>query len=177
MWRRAGGLGLLTALVAVVVLLWGAPAWAEELHLSPASGPAGSEVTITGTGFAEADVAIHWGSQSGPLLGTARGSQFSLTVEIPDSPPNSYPLVAVVTDGNAVTTSNASFQLTPATGPPVPEPVETTTPTSPPERVPATSPPVADRTPTNVETRGAGVTGGLDPSLPDTVDRVPDSSG
>ena len=156
-----------------MVLLWSAPAWADpELRPSPASGPAGSEVTITGTGFADADVEIHWGDQSGPVLGTARGPDFSVKVVIPDSPPNSYSLVAVVREGSTVMTSNTSFQLTPAA-----EPVETTTTTSPPERVPEPNPPVVDRTPTDVETRGAGVTGGLDPSLPDTVDRVPDSSG
>ena len=177
MSRRAGRLGLLIALVAALVPLWSAPAWADpELRLSPAAGAAGSEVTVTGTGFDAAQVEIRWGSRSGPVLGTAQGPDFTVTVEVPDSPPNSYPVVAVITDGNTVTTSNASFQLTPAAEPAVRAPVETTTTTSPPERVPGTNPPVVNRTPTNVD-RGSGVTGGLDPSLPATVDRVPDPAG
>ncbi|HEV2758599.1 MAG TPA: IPT/TIG domain-containing protein [Acidimicrobiales bacterium] len=178
MWRRSGGLGLLTALVAALVLVWSAPAWADpELRLSPAAGATGSEVTVTGTGFDAAAVEIRWGSRSGPVLGTAQGPDFTVTVEVPDSPPNSYPVVAVIAAGNTVTTSNASFQVTPAAEPAVPEPVVTTTTTSPPERVPGTNPALADRTPIDANSRGSGVTGGLDPSLPDTVDRVPDTSG
>ena len=177
MSRRAGSFGLLTALVAALVLLWAAPGWADpELRVSPAAGAAGSEVTVSGTGFEETEVEIRWGSRSGPLLGTAQGPAFTVTLQVPDSPPNSYPVVAVFTAGNTVTTSNASFQVTPAAEPAVPEPVETTTTTIPPERVPGTDPPVVDRAQSNVESRGSGVTGGLDPSLPDSVDRVPEST-
>ena len=116
MSRRAaaGGLGL-AVLVAVALLGVGPAGAATEVRLSPASGPPGTEFVITGTGFAPGVVELHWGSQSGPVIATAMGPDFSVPATVPDSPPNSHPVVAVVTEGGSVSTSSASFQVTAAT--------------------------------------------------------------
>jgi hypothetical protein len=147
-WPR----GLLVVLVTATVLLAGAtPASAApELQLSPAFGVAGETVTVIGTGFAAAEVEIRWGSESGPQLGTATGPDFFVDVEIPEAEPNSYPIVAVVREGGATSTSNASFQVAQAT-----QATTTTLATTTPTGRDAVVPP----------NRGGGIDGGL----PDTT--------
>ena len=143
-------------LATALALVNGAPAWAADLRLSPAGGPAGSKVTVTGTGFAATEVQIRWGGESGRLLDTALGPDFSLTAVVPDAPPGSYEVVAVAPD-DSVPASGATYQLT-AEG----QPVEATTTTSPPQAEHGTG-----------SGRSVGVTGGLDPSASDTGDAAP----
>lgn len=165
MWRRAGAGALVLALTATLAVLGASPAAAApELRLSPASGPAGTAVTVDGSGFAAADVEIRWATQSGPLLATATGPAFSVTATIPDDAPNSYPVVAVIRDATGVSTSNASFQLTPtATTIPVETTVASTVETT------ATTAPASSA-------RGGGVDGGADPVMVDTAEPRPQSS-
>ena len=183
MWRRAASC-VLMAMVVAVGLLGGRPAGAAtELRLSPASGPPGTEFLITGTGFAPGLVELHWGSQTGPIIATAEGPDFSVSATVPDSPPNSHPVVAVVTDGSAVSTSSASFQVTTgeAPAPVVEETTTTSTTVAPATTVPQTTvpqttvPPAASPSafdPPTVGRGGAdgGVGGGVDGGISGTTD-------
>lgn len=165
---------LVLGVVSALVLLSGAPAWAApELRLEPAAGQPGDSFTVTGTGFDPVPVDIHWDSESGPHLTTTVGPVFTVTVVVPaDAQPNSYPVVAVVRNGNAMSTSTASFQVGPVAEPEEPEPEEQQEPTT----TVAGSPTAADPPPTG---RGAstgdasrnalGVTGGVDLGMAGTT--------
>jgi hypothetical protein len=127
-WRRAAAAWVVLGLAMGVSVLGGGPAGAAaQLELSPASGPPGTEFVVTGTGFAALPVEIRWGGLTGPAIATAMGPAFSVRAVAPDSPPNSVPVLAVVTDGGSVSTSSASFQVTTGAAP---APVETTITTS-----------------------------------------------
>lgn len=155
MWRRPAAAGLVLAVTVAISLVAGGPAGAAtELTLSPASGPPGTEFVVTGTGFAALPVEIRWGGLSGPVIATAMGPAFSVTAVVPDSPPNSHPVMAVVTDGNAVSTSSASFQVTGGEAPPV----ETTTTTTTTTEVTTTTVAAAPAS-TTVPEPAAGATG------------------
>ena len=178
MWRRAAAAGVLALALVVGVVAGGPVGAATELTLSPASGPPGTEFVITGSGFAALPVEIHWGSQSGPVIAMATGPDFSVSATVPDSPSNSHPVVAVVTDGSAVSTSSASFQVTTGEAPaPV---VEDTTTTSTTAAPPTTSPPTTATPVTSpaafdppVAGRGGadgGVGGGVDGGVGGTTD-------
>lgn len=165
MWRRAGAAALVLTVAAALVLLGaGAASAAPELSLSPASGPAGTEIAVSGTGFASSEVEIRWAGPSGPLLASATGPDFSVTAVVPDQAANSYPVVAVVLDGTSLSTSNASFQVTPS-------PTTTTVESA----VPTTSPEPSQEEAT-VSPRGGGVSGGIDPAMPGTVEEDPPAS-
>lgn len=136
--------GLILAMAVTIGVVGGGPAGAAtELTLSPASGPPGTEFVVTGTGFAALPVEIRWGGQAGPVIATAIGPEFSVTAVVPDSPPNSHPVLAVVTDGSSVSTSSASFQVTNSEAPPPEETTTSTTATTSTTlaQPPATSPP------------------------------------
>lgn len=163
----------------VVLFVGGGPATAAtELVLSPASGPPGTTFTITGSGFAPgAVVKLHWGSQSGLELATGIGPDFTTTAVVPESPPNSHPVVAVVTEGTSVSTSSASFQVTSADAPVTTTTLEVTTTTvaAPPPTTATTQPAPSSRSnsgfdpaPTGRDTSGLG--GGVDGGvMPDTT--------
>ena len=148
MWRR----GLLLGLVAVLTVAGATPAGAApKLQLSPATGAAGETFTVRGTGFAASDVEIRWGGQSGELLATAAGPDFSVDATVPDVGPNSYPVVAVVREGGSVSTSNAAFQVSPA----------------------VQAIPTGGRAAIDAPSRGGGIDGGL-PDTTSGVDADPD---
>lgn len=142
MWRKAIVAG--AAVAAAVVAGPARPAVAAmQVTVSPSTGPPGTTFTVTGSGFAAAEVEIRWDSQSGPLLDTAIGPDFSVAASVPDDArPNSHPVVAVVRNGNAVSTSTTAFQVTPA---PVEDTSTTTTP--PPTAAPTTVTEPATTTP------------------------------
>jgi hypothetical protein len=179
LWVKAAAAGLALAVTVAVTLLGAGPAAAAtELRLSPASGPPGTEFVISGTGFASAPVELHWGGQSGPIIASAVGPEFSVKATVPDAPPNSHPVVAVVTQGTSVSTSSASFQVT--TGE-VPAPVVEETTTTSTTVTPATTPPPTTATPSTapaaIELPAAGgsstdrrVSGGVDGGVGDTTD-------
>lgn len=125
MWRKAIVAGAAVAAAVVAGPVDGAVA-SMQLTTSPSSGPPGTTFTVTGSGFAAAEVEIRWDTQSGPLLNTATGPDFSVAASVPDDArPNSHPVVAVVRNGNAISTSTTAFQVTPSA-------VEDTTTTTPP---------------------------------------------
>ena len=166
MWRRAGAAALVLALTVVLGVLGAGPVTAApELRLSPASGPPGSTVTIEGTGFPADNVEIRWGTQSGMLLTTASGPDFSVTATVPENAEfNSYPIVAVVPQGSGVLTSNASYQVTPTSS----VPVDTTVPVV--TTVPVTTTPLPAARDTAAPARGGGVDGGADPVMTATAE-------
>lgn len=122
-----------TLLVAAALLaLPSRPALAAPaVSVSPPSGPPGTFVTVTGTGFPAAVIQIHWGALDGPHLATTAGPEFAVSATVPDAPTNSHQIFAVIRDGNSVTTSSAPFQVTAGevvtTTTTVAEPVPTTT--------------------------------------------------
>ncbi len=70
------------------------------LALAPASGPAGTQLTVVGTTFVPNDwVFLHWDAQGSPELGrttTDGGGYFSLTVQVPgDAAAGSHQVLAV----------------------------------------------------------------------------------
>ena len=177
----AGAAAALAGAGIAGVVAAGPAAAAAQVSLSPTTGPAGSAFTVTGSGFPAADVEIRWDTQSGPLLATATGPDFSVPVVVPDDAvPNSHPVLAVVRNGNAVSTSSAAYQVAGGATDPVTTtttvaadttttaaPVVTTSP-------PATSPP-ATSAPSGAGSGGvsgraaSGVTGGIEPSLLETT--------
>ena len=157
MWRRAAAAWVVLGLAMGVAVLGGGPAGAAtQLTLSPASGPPGTEFVVTGTGFAALPVEIRWGGLTGPAIATAAGPAFSVRAVVPDSPPNSLPVLAVVTDGGSVSTSSATFQVT--TGE-APAPAETTTTST---STTLAQPPATGRSPIQSGTSRGGLSGGVD---------------
>ena len=125
---------LAMAAVCTTVLLVGSAAWActpgaESFSSRPQSGPPGTDVTLSGSGFATASstqpgvVEIRWNAVDGPLLATAAAPDFSQAVTIPDVAPRTYMIMAVQRDNQgSVTTSKATaFAVTqPLTSSPTP---------------------------------------------------------
>ena len=141
MWRRAIVAGAAVAAAVVAGPVDGAGA-SMQLTTSPSSGPPGTTFTVTGSGFAAAEVEIRWDTQAGPLLNTATGPDFSVAASVPDDArPNSHPVVAVVRNGNSVSTSTTAFQVTPSA-------VEDTTTTTPPATTTVTAPATTTPRPT-----------------------------
>lgn len=88
---------------SAVMLIGAAIAWActPSAYLypvNPGRGPAGAEVTLRGGQFGTGPVEIRWASESGRLLTTTMGPEFTTTVTIPDRPEGVYYLVAVARD-------------------------------------------------------------------------------
>lgn len=78
-----------------------------ELNLSSSSGPAGTQVTVTGSAFAKAPkntpVDLHWNGVNGPVLATvtpdAAGAIGPMNITIPsDVTPGYYVVVATQTE-------------------------------------------------------------------------------
>lgn len=102
--RRLVALASVAALIPAVVvagLAWACTPQAEFTQFSPSSGGPGTVVTIAGRNFvANQPITIHWGSASGPVIGTAQGPEFSTTVTVPQAPGDVYAIVAVTTGPN-----------------------------------------------------------------------------
>ncbi|HET7489559.1 MAG TPA: hypothetical protein VFJ85_16650 [Acidimicrobiales bacterium] len=115
---RSGGRAAVAAGLAVLVVGMASAAWActpaaSEVRVTPASGPPGTEATVTGKYFTPT-VEIRWGSATGPVLARVAGSDFSAPVRIPAGEPGYYSLVAVGldTDGSIAGQSAGTFHLT-----------------------------------------------------------------
>jgi hypothetical protein len=99
--HRKGSVGVAGGVVAIVLSI-ASVAWACSPQctielMGPNSGPAGTEVTITGARFI-GPVEIRWGSETGPLLGEAPNYDdkgFTVRVTIPQAQPGVYMIVAV----------------------------------------------------------------------------------
>lgn len=125
--RRAGtvaGLGAIVCSLGLASVAWAcSPTF--NLKTNPATGPANSEVTVTGTAFTSGDpssdkgnlgpVEIRWNSITGARLGSAAGPSFKVTVTIPDAKRGFYSIVSVQrsTDtGEVVGKASAAFEVT-----------------------------------------------------------------
>lgn len=110
---------MLVAGSALVLAATGA-AWAcvpqpRLIVLPQASGPAGNPITLEGIGFdpAPSRAEVRWNTIGGTLLGTTGQPDFSLTVTIPDVPPDLYAILVLSRDANGAigNTARASFQV------------------------------------------------------------------
>jgi hypothetical protein len=107
------GLG---AVLATCSVAWAA---AASFSVSPSSGPGGTTVQATGSGFPSAPVEIRWGSHHGTLLETALGPDFSVPVTIPTAAPGIYSLSAAPAGDHASDTEvAAAFEVTGSSAPP-----------------------------------------------------------
>src|SRR6476469_4774400 len=77
--------GALACAVLAAGLAWACTPQAQFTRFSPASGGPGTQVTVTGDNFSDVTVTIHWGSASGPVIGTAQGPTFTTTVTVPQA--------------------------------------------------------------------------------------------
>lgn len=141
---------------AAVVLGSAAVSWActgqGSIMLSPAAGPAGTVVTVEGTGFGASPVDIRWGSASStaPLLGTAPSGNFAVDVKIPEARSGVYYVVAVpsapaegtteLAPGSAAFTVNEPVpEATPVTAAPQPQPAASQPQSAPPQPQPSSA--------------------------------------
>jgi hypothetical protein len=104
---------------AVLGLGVAAVGWAcvpgSYLHAGPSFGPPGSSFTISGQEFDGGSVEIRWGSQTGPLLASASGSAFSVSVQAPADAVDGVYLVFALTrnaDGSVRETNRTPFEVT-----------------------------------------------------------------
>ena len=112
--------------VAVAALILGAVgfAWActpnADIHVEPASGEAGSTVTVSGSRFIEGrTVYVRWNSTTGRTLATAQGPSFTVQVTIPDVGADTYTIVGVTTaDNGSEFTGREAFTVTAGSGSP-----------------------------------------------------------
>lgn len=121
---------LAVGFVALVVggagLAWACTAQASLGAFTPFEAPPGTAVTVAGSTFEDGPVEIRWGGPDGPVIGVARGPNFSTSVTIPPAAPGVYYVVAVSYDEVGEPTSRAKpFEVTaPAAEPRPPRPVE-----------------------------------------------------
>ena len=72
------------------------------VKVSPTSGPSGSTVTVTASGFPrDAPVAVRWNGRTGPRLATGTGPAFTAEVTVPNVAAGAYVISAAVTDSHA----------------------------------------------------------------------------
>jgi len=87
--------GFLASVLLTLLLAPGVP----SATVTPTSGPVGSRITVTGTGFDPGPVDIRWGDASGPVLGVTEGPDFTVDVTVPDGPAGTRSVVAVPREG------------------------------------------------------------------------------
>lgn len=128
----------LTVATAVAALAWACVPTAN-ISLSPQSGPAGTVVTVTGTGFNEGTVSIRWNNNE-PLTNVDatggnvdQGHGFTTTVTVPPTAPPGCHTITATAPGQRLP-AGAPFEI-PGSGcssPPTPRPnpPRVTTPTS-----------------------------------------------
>ena len=115
------GLVMLAVAVGLSASAWACTALAT-LEPSAAATPAGSNVAVTGSGFATkgaGPVVVHWGGVAGPEVGRATpdaNGNITAQVAVPKADPGQYVLVATQakTNGEAVygTPARASLGVT-----------------------------------------------------------------
>jgi len=110
----------LTVVLAMTAIAWACTPSAYLFPIAPASGAAGSEVTMRGGQFGNGPIELRWGSANGKLLGTALGPDFSIKVQIPDTSPGVNYLVAISRDPADLTKVSArraeAFEVTSLAG-------------------------------------------------------------
>lgn len=79
------------------------------------SGPPGMRVDVSGRGFDEGkQVEVRWDGSGGPLVGRARGAEFSIGVVVPDVKEGAHSIVVFSRDPNGVMggSTSAPFEVT-----------------------------------------------------------------
>lgn len=104
-------MGLLASVLLTLLLAPGVP----SATVAPSSGPAGSRITVSGTGFDPGPVDIRWGGASGPVIGAGEGPDFTVEVTVPDEPAGTRSVVAVPRDGGEAS-APAAFVVAPPAG-------------------------------------------------------------
>lgn len=135
-------LGSLTA-VGLALAIAGTSAFAcvapARLGLSTESGRPGDLITVSGASFitppeAANIVQLRWNDYNGPLLAEVQpqNGNFSTTVTVPDAPPGSYMLFAILHDRDgadvAGTPARTLFEIRDPAAPPVTAAAEQPTP-------------------------------------------------
>lgn len=115
--RRAAAVGVG---LAAATLLAGGWAWActpqpRVVSTSAESGPARSEVLVTGEGARPgAPIELRWNGVRGPVIGSGTADDagaFASAVRLPDAGPGVHTIVAVVQDAGI---GRTAFEITPA---------------------------------------------------------------
>lgn len=116
-WVGASLVGMAMLIVAFRI----GPGWAcvpqPLISLQPsASGPAGSQVALTGLAFGQGAVEVRWNAIDGPLLAQGTGPTISGPINVPQTPNGLYSIIAFnrAPDGTVGSSARASFQVTPA---------------------------------------------------------------
>ena len=105
-------MGLLASVLLTLLLAPGAP----SATVAPSSGPAGSRITVTGTGFDPGPVDIRWGGASGPVIGAGMGPDFTVEATVPDEPAGTRSSVVAVPRDGGEASAPAAFVVAPPAG-------------------------------------------------------------
>ncbi|HET7010733.1 MAG TPA: hypothetical protein VFI11_08165 [Anaerolineales bacterium] len=163
-WRWLA-LGVTAALLVAPLATVAAPRFAT-LSLSPSSGPAGSSVNVSGSGWTPSPnnppYALFWDVKGGPSLGSfspSASGTWSTNITVPGgASPGAHNVVAC--EGYGIefeACSTAVFTVVAPSHTPVPKPSSTWTPPGPPTRTPTvTSTATATRPPTACGDLGLG---------------------
>ena len=108
--------------VLAVGLVGAAVAWAclpgATIDGFPRAGPAGTDVLVSGNGFPDRPVEIHWDGPYGPVLATTHGPSFSeVTVTVPRASAGDYYITAIAVDRSGVPQSFKFTVTVPRTPP------------------------------------------------------------
>ena len=96
-----GFLGVLAVPLIVASLAW-ACVPRGTVKVSPTSGPSGSTVTVTASGFPrDTPIDVRWNGQKGPRLATGTGPALRAEVRVPNVAAGTYVISAAVTDSHA----------------------------------------------------------------------------
>ena len=85
---------------------------AASVAVDPARGFAGEQATVQVRWFLDRRVEVRWDSVSGPLLASASGPDFSVSVAVPRVAPGTYTILAVSRSEGAAHVARASFTVT-----------------------------------------------------------------
>lgn len=122
-------------IVAVIATAMSAAAvaWActptADMTAGPGSGPPGTQVTFTGTGFDKGIVELRMDSTTSAPLTTVQGPSFSVTLTVPETSPgyHTFGAVGYNSEGVAVGEASVPFEVTGASA----EPAQSVAPTVP----------------------------------------------
>jgi len=111
LWQivRSVGVSLILVLALQALNPHSAAASATSITLSPTSGPAGTTVTVSGSGFgAYGNVNLYFAGNFQKTVATSNGA-FTSTITVPNVPVNTYSITAV---GSSI--ASVAFQVTTA---------------------------------------------------------------
>ena len=113
---RILGVALVISLLIGLIPLMPAMAAPGQITLSPAQGPPGTTVTVTGTGYSPSSTAFYvwWGTTQIYATGTVNSTGYlTTTFAVPASIPRAQYTIKVTTNVDTTTTYSAYFTVTP----------------------------------------------------------------